>query len=264
MPRLLRFCLLLVLIASPALQLSAAVLENSNASGPETAPPVLEHETFSAEVLVRNPHDRAVKVDRLDASCSCMHLKLADEFILPHQTTTLAISVDNHNRSGPQHMGVTVYLTDPELEAIDVQVWWRTVPDVTVDGVAPQADPLNRPTDIAWQDVYKYVQNERPDELHRLRKRVRIQGRAADFAILGIDYGGEVWAFTPQRQADGSWLITATARDPDGKVAEKTYDETVTVRTNDRDKPQIKLNFVAMISSQAGRQVVDPMAPPGQ
>jgi hypothetical protein len=239
-----------------------AVLENTNAVGPDTAPSYAEHEPFTASIVVRNPHDRAVKVERLDASCTCMHLKLAEEFILPHQTTTLAISVDNRNRSGPQHMGVSIYLTDPELEAIDVQVWWRAVPDVAVDAIGPQADPLARPTDIAWQDVYKFVQNERPDELHRLRKRIRVQGRSADFAVLGVDYGGEVWAFAPQRQSDGSWLITATARDPAGRLAEKTYDETVTVRTNDPDKPTFKLTFVAIISSQAGRQAIDPLAPP--
>ena len=239
----------------------AAELENANVSGPETAPVLAEHEPFAATLVVRNPHDRAVRIERLDASCTCMHLEMAEQFILPLQATTLTISVDNANRSGAQRMGVTAYLTDPELEPIEIQVWWKVEPDVAVDAVAPLADPAQRPAELAWRDVYKYVEHERPDELNRLAKRIRLQGSNPDFAVLGIDYEGPVWAFTPTRQADGSWLVSARARDPAGTLPPKTYDERVVIRTNHPHKTSITLQFVAVIARDAGRTVIDPMVP---
>ncbi len=247
--------------------LSAAELENANVSGPDTAPVFAEHTPFAATVTIRNPHDRAVRIERLDASCSCMHLEVAEHFILPHQSTSMAISVDNSNRSGPQRMGVTVYLTDPDLESIDVQVWWSVTADVTVDAIAPRAEStVGRPSDIAWRDVYKFVANERPDELHRLLKRARLASPQADFAVLGIDYAGPVWAFTPLKQSDGSWLITASAKDAHVELAEQLYDETVTIRTTNPFKPTVKLQFIANITRKAGSAGFDPLAvppPPG-
>lgn len=263
-----RTVLLLLLLC---VGLTAADLENRNVSGPEAAPTFPEKTPFTTQVTVRNPHDRAAKVDRLDASCSCMQLVLKDHFLLPHATTTLTITVDNANRSGTQRMGVTVYLTDPELEAIEVEVWWQVEPSIAVDAIAPLADPANRPTENGWRDVYRYVQHERPDELQRLRKRVRLASKLPDFAIIGIDYLGPVWKFVPTRQADGSWLVTATAKSPTDELAEKTYDEQVIIRTNHPDKPAVVLQFVAIVARNAGKQAVDllnqipppPPLPPG-
>ena len=260
------FSLLLALI--PMAHLSAAELENANVSGPETAPVLTEHEPFSAQVIVRNPHDRAVRIEHLDASCACMHLEAAENFILPHQTTVMRITVDNANRSGPQRMGVSIYLTDPELESIEVVVWWSVNPDVTVDAISPLASPAARPTEIAWRDVYKFAAQERPDELNRLAKRVRVASSFADFTILGVDYAGPVWRFTPTHQADGSWLITAAAKDPAVELPEKVYDEIVTVRTNHPRKANIPLQFLVKITRVAGSATFDPFAggppaPPG-
>ncbi len=256
---------LMVVLLTAALH--GAALEGRNVAGPDTAPVFAEHDPFTASVTVRNPHDRAVRVDRLDASCSCMHLDIASRFLLPHEATTLVITVANKDRSGPQRMGVSIYYTDPELEASDVEVWWKVRADVAVDAIAPLADSAARPAEIAWRDVYKYVDHERPDELARLRKRVRLESPDPGLEILGIDYAGPVWAFTPTRQADGSWLISAQAKDPAATLAAKTYDEQVVVRTNHPRKPTIALNFVAVIDPEAGRAVVDPMSimgmPPG-
>lgn len=263
-------CFFLLICAMLA---GAAELENCNVSGPETAPVLAEHTPFSATIQVRNPHDRAVRIERLDATCSCMHLDVAEHFILPHQTTAMQVNVDNTNRSGPQRMGVSVYLTDPDLEAIDVQVWWTVTPDVAVDAIAPRAEVTTaRPTDIAWRDIYKFVANERPDELNRLSKRMRLESALPDFAILGIDYAGAVWAFTPVKQSDGSWLITAVAKNPAVELPEKLYDEHVTIRTNHPKKAAIVVQFVANISRKAGRKAFDPfedpppppLMPPGQ
>lgn len=251
-----------LLLAFATLLVTAADLENTNVSGPEAAPVIVEHTPFSAAIVVRNPHDRAVRVDRLDATCSCMHLDLAEHFILPHQTTTLRITVDNANRSGPQRMGVSVYLTDPELEGIDVQVWWTVTPDIAVDAIAPLAQPIGRPTDIAWRDIYKFAASVRPDELQRLSKRALLTSALPGFAVLAVEYTGPVWKFTPEKQADGSWLITASAKDPTAALAEKTYDEKVVIRTNHPDKPVFTLQFIANISRTSGSQSFDPMAPP--
>ncbi len=256
---MMRWLTILLLLGS---LLPGATLENENVSGPETAPAFAEHQPFSATITVRNPHDRAVKVDRLDASCTCMQLDLAERFILPHEATTLTITVDNANRSGPQRMGVSVYFTDPELEAVDVVAWWKVSEDVAVDAIAPLADPAVRPDDIAWRDVYKFVDHERPDELARLLKRIRISSPLPGLDLLGIDYAGSVWAFAPVKQADGSWLVTATAKDPAAVLPEKTYDEKIVIRTNHPRKPSISIQMVAIIDRNAGRAAVDPMALP--
>ena len=254
-----------ILVLICAVSAAAADLENANVSGPETAPILAEHTPFAASILIRNPHDRAVKIERLDATCSCMHLEVAEQFILPHQTTAMQIRVDNANRSGPQRMGVSVYLTDPDLEAIDVQVWWKVTPDVAVDAIAPRSEITTaRPTDIAWRDIYKFVANERPDELQRLSKRMRLESTLPDFAVTSIDYPGAVWAFTPAKQTDGSWVITAVAKNHAVELPEKLYEETVTVHTNHPLKTAIQVKFVANISRKAGRKAFDPFedAPP--
>lgn len=256
---MMRWLTILLLLAS---LLPGATLENANVSGPETAPVFAEHQPFTASITVRNPHDRAVKVDRLDASCTCMQLELAERFLLPLQATTMTIRVDNSNRSGPQRMGVSVYFTDPELEAVDVAAWWKVTEDVAVDAIAPLADPAQRPADLAWRDVYKFVDHERPDELARLRKRIRISSPTPGLELSGIDYAGSVWAFAQARQADGSWLVTATAKDPAAMLPEKTYDEKIVVRTNHPQKPMIAIQIVAIIDRNAGRAAVDPMALP--
>lgn len=242
-----------------AMLAGAADLENCNVSGPETAPLFAEHTPFIATIQIRNPHDRAVRIERLDATCSCMRLEVADHFILPHQTTAMQINVDNANRSGPQRMGVSVYFTDPDLEAIDVQVWWKVTPDVAVDAIAPRSEITTaRPSDIAWRDIYKFVANERPDELNRLSKRIRLESEIPNFSVLGVDYGGSVWAFTPAKQSDGSWLITAVAKDPAVEIPEKLYDERVTIRTNHPLKSTIVVQFIANITRKAGRKAFDP------
>ena len=243
--------------------LGAATLENRNVEGPATAPVFAEHVPFAATITVRNPNDRAVRVERLDASCTCMQLDLAERFLLPHQASTLTLRVENANRSGPQRMGVTIYFTDPELEPIEVTAWWQVTPDVAVDAISPLVDPAQRPSDIAWRDVYKFVEHERPDELHRLSKRVRISSPVPGFEILGIDYPGAVWVFTPTRLADSVWLVTAKAKDPTGTLPPKTYDEQVVIRTNNPEKAKIPLQFVAVISTDAGRESIDPLALPG-
>jgi len=253
------------LILICAVSARAADLENANVAGPETAPVYAEHVPFATTVQIRNPHDRAVKIERLDATCSCMHLEVTDQFILPHQTTVMQIRVDNANRSGPQRMGVSVYLTDPDLEAIDVQVWWKVTPDVAVDAIAPRSEITTaRPTDIAWRDIYKFVANERPDELNRLSKRMRLESTLPDFTVTSIDYVGAVWALTPAKQSDGSWIITAVAKNPAVELPEKLYEELATVHTNHPLKSAIQVQFVANITRKAGSKAFDPFedAPP--
>ena len=133
-------------------------------------------------------------------------------------------------------------------------------------------DPLKRPEDSAWRDVYRYVSKVRPDELNRLRKRIRVSSPAEEtppggLKIEGIDYAGTLWAFAPVTQADGSILITATARNPETEFRVADYDEPVIVRTNHPDKSRIELRFQTAVSRDAGTRAIDPQSgllpPPG-
>jgi hypothetical protein len=237
-------------------------LDNANAPDAEHAPVVREVEPFIAAIPVRNPYDRAVKVKLLDPTCSCATLEMKDTFILPHQAALMNIAVIDQDRSGPQHVGVSVFLTDPELETIEVMALWQVRACVQVDAIAPGGDPLKRPDDPAWRDVYRYVAKVRPDEPKRLAKRVRLscppeELPAGGLKVEGIDYAGTLWKFTPTVQADGSILVAAGPRDPAAELKAGEYDEPVVVRTNHPDKARIQLRFLAVVAKDIGARGID-------
>ncbi len=221
-------------------------------------------EPFVATVAVRNPYERAAKVQAASIRMLLVrHPGDLQHLHLPHQTADLHIAVLNHDRSGPQHIGVTVFLTDPEFEAIEVNTYWTVRAAVQVDALPPAADPLARPEDKAWQDIYQYVAKARPDELNRLRKRIRLscppeELPAGGLKVLGIDYAGTLWRFAPTTQADGSILILATARDALATAPEGELSEKVVVRTNHPDKQAIALTFLSLITKDAGTTSLDP------
>lgn len=252
-----RLLLLVGLVLAPVF---AMAVDNRNVEGPAQAPVMREIEPFLAHVTVRNPHDRAVRVKLLDPTCTCATLEIADKFILPKSTTTLTIAVDNRNRSGPVRIGVSLYLTDPDLEAIEAEVFWQVRPCVQVDAIGPGMDPLVRPVDRAWQDIYRYVTKVRPDEPNRLRKRLRISCPPEELPtgglqIQGIDYPGTLWRFTPTAQPDGSYLITATAQGGDEAVLPLgDLKEKVVVHTNHQDKPTVELDFQTRVSKDVGSE----------
>lgn len=268
-----RYLLLLLLcpLGLLGLPVVSAAVENSNVTDPAQAPVLRETEPFLARITVRNPHDRAVKIKMLDPTCKCATLEIADYFLLPKATTTLTVAVDNLNRSGMVRVGVSIYLTDPDLESIEVEAYWQVRGCVQVDAIGPGMDPLKRPDDRAWNDIYRYVTKVRPDEPNRLRKRARISSPPGEvpeggLQILGIDYPGKLWRFAPTAQADGSWLITASAQGGDeATLPLGEFHEKVLVRTNHPDKPTLTLEFSTLVSKDAGKQVVDPgiLPPPG-
>ncbi|HAT10308.1 MAG TPA: hypothetical protein DCS97_06890, partial [Planctomycetes bacterium] len=100
--------------------LQAAEVHNANVAEAGLGPEVREAERFSARIIVRNPYQRAVRIVRLDTTCSCSKLELASRFLIPGETTTLDIESDNWRRSGPQQIRVSLFLSDPDLEPIEV------------------------------------------------------------------------------------------------------------------------------------------------
>ena len=57
----------------------------------------------------------------------------------------------------------------------------------------------------------------RPDELNRLRKRIRLSCPEGELPtgglrVTGIDYPGTLWSFAPTTQSDGSILIPEALR----------------------------------------------------
>lgn len=233
-----------------------APVVNANCAGPEQAPTVREGQVFHAAIPIVNPYDKAVRVRLLDASCSCATLTLQDHFLLPKARTTLLMDVETSNRSGPQDLHVSLYVTDPDLEPIEVSAWWRVQAMIQVDSLPPGTPATQRPDDRAWQDIYRYVVQERPDEPMRLHKRIRLSCPAGEvpaggLQITGIDYAGTLWQFTPKAQADGSWLILATARPGVDVLPVGAFHETATVHTNHPGKPSIVLHFDSTIAKEA-------------
>jgi hypothetical protein len=199
----------------------------------------------------------------MDNTCSCSKLELKDRFLLPGAATTLEMAVKNANRSGPQKVGVSIFLSDPDFDPLEVVARWNVRACVQVDAIGATMDPKERPSDRAWQDVYLYPSKERPDELNRLKKRIRLscppeEAPPGGLKVEGIDYPGTIWRFASTPQEGGSILITATARDPEAEVKEGEYDEQVLVRTNHPDKPSIQLHFLTLITKEAGSKAMDP------
>ena len=234
-------------------------VENANALGEADAPTVSEDQPIQADITVRNPNDFAVRVERVEANCTCTRLDLPERFLLPKATTVLHAAVDSANRSGYQQMGVSIFLTDPDSELISVALRWHVAPLVTVDALPPGYDPkTGRPADRAWRDVYRYTAQVRPDELNRMRKRLLVRGNPATdppggLRILGIDYPGTLWAFTSEDLGNGSWLIRAAAKNETAEGPLGTSDERVVVRTNQPRKPTFTLEFAAILSRDIGR-----------
>jgi hypothetical protein len=232
------------------------------AAAAEAAPAIPEHQPFAARIAVRNPYDKAIKVTRIEASCSCAKQELGTSFLLPLATTELDLVVDNTDRSGEQRLGITLYLSDPELDPIELNAVWEVRPDVAVDSLAIATDTFARP-EPAYRDIYRFPSKVRPDELHKLRKRMRLFSPAdsapeGGLRILGIEYAGDLWAFTPVVQSDGSILLTATARDVNATVSEGLREEVATVLTNHPHKSRIPLRFITYIGKDAGAVVLDP------
>ena len=228
----------------------------------DDAPLVPEHQPYAAHLVVRNPHDKAVKITRVEASCSCAKQELGTTFLLPLASTMLDLVVNNADRSGEQRLGITLYLSDPNLDPIELTAVWHVVPDVAVDSLSIATDTLARP-DPAYRDIYRFPTKVRPDELHKLRKRIRLSSPPEStpeggLRILGIEYTGDLWAFTPLVQADGSILFNATARDPAATVSEGLREEVATILTNHSHKPRIALRFITYIGKDAGAVVLDP------
>lgn len=254
--------LLLILVAAlPGLETSF-----TNVADPEQAPVVSEHEPFEAEITVRNPYDRAIRITRVESSCDCAELELRDHFLLPFAETTLAMTVVNERGSGLQRQLFRLEVSDPQLEVIDVTVWWHVTPDIAVDTM-PEAGPFDRrPESKLRRNVYGFTSHQRPDELARLREIIRLwsppeNAPEGGLQIERIEYAGDLWTFTPRPQDDGSILLVAHARDPEAGYAEGKYEEEVLVHTNHPHKPVIRLLFYCAIDADAGKDgTSDPWA----
>lgn len=237
-----------------------------NAPDNTTAPFVRETALFVTSITITNPYDRAVKIVRLDSTCTCAHLDLDEKFLLPGASSVLHLSSENHNRSGSQHVNVSLYVSDPELEPIEAVARWNVLAAIQVDAIGPNMDPKVRPDQTAWHDIYRYVAKTRPDELHRLRKRIRLscpsgEAPAGGLKLTAIDYPGTLWSFVQSQQPDGSILVTAKAKDPQTEAVEGTYDERVVLHTNHPDKAIIELTFLALVDKQAGQKDPDSLIP---
>jgi hypothetical protein len=239
--------------------LSGAEVYNANVPSADEAPLFGEGVPFRAAVKVRNPYDRAVKIARVDSTCTCSKLEPVSRFLLPGEATVLEVEASNAMRSGEQKVQVSLFTSDPDFAPIEVMLWWRVREQVSVDAIAPGAATLGRPADPAWRDVYRYVVHERPDEPQKLKKRIRLacppeEAPPGGLRVEAVEYAGRIWAFEPRAQEDGSVLVIARARDPEARLPEGQFDERVTVRTNHPGKSAIVLQFQSLFDMDAGRK----------
>jgi len=236
---------------------------NTNVANPADPPVFAESQPFSARITVQNPYDKAIRVGEIDSTCTCSVLELESSFLLPRATTTLTVSVDNTNRSDRERLGLTLYLTDPDLDPIEVVALWEVRAHVAVDSHLHHTDLTTRPP-RAFRDVYRYPSKSRPDELHRLNRKIRLLSPAGEVPEGGlqverIEAPGPLWAVTATPQADGSVVLDAVGRG-DATLPDGISDETVVIHTNHPKKPRIELVFTQYIGRDAGQVVFDPDA----
>lgn len=250
--------LLAVLAGCPA----AAELEN-----------IAEHQRYERVIPVRNPYDRALRVEHQESSCSCDTLELADRFLLPFQETTLTVSVKNDRLSGDRLHKVWFYPSNPNLPPIIVELGWRIIPDVSVDLLPGHAQTTDRPAEADRRDVYAYTAWVRPDQAAQRMAMLGPDGKIirlgsppesrpdGGLSIDRIEYSGPIWRFETRKIDDGCTLLLATGAEGVAAVAPGSYSETVVIHTNHPRKPRIELVFHTALDPQAhGEGAADPWA----
>ena len=216
-----------------------------------------EDQPFIREDVLSNPYDRAIRIELLDSTCVCQELHLTQRFLLPGAETTLRMRVENRNYSGLLDRQVILYHNDPELEPLVVPATWQVVPLVSVDLIPPHlASAAERPESGAFRDVYRYLTDTRPGELAQQRKIIRIGCPPetmpdGGLELVEIDNQTALWGFEKRRLDMRTWLLIATGRDE--QPAEKRYQESLILRTNQSSKERIELWFETVVRHDAGR-----------
>lgn len=218
-------------------------------------PPTLaEHEPFIADLVITNPYDKAVRIRDIDQSCTCEKLELADEFLLPGASTTLHIQVDNTNRSGSKDHSFLAYLSDPDLEPIEVRAQWHVAPNVAIDLIPPTGPFDQRPANQMAHDIYMILEARRPEGIPQMQRYFRLfteNPPDGGLAIEGFDYAGDLWTFASRQNDDGSWLVRL-AGNPDSAGAHGAHEETVDIRTNHPHKPVVTVHLKTSIDPLVG------------
>ncbi len=238
-----------------------------NVEDPEQAPVVREGTTFSTKLTVRNPKDRAMRIDEVNSSCLCSRLELGTTFLLPGQATTFVMEAPTANLSGLQFQRVWFYPSDPTLGSLLVKVYWRVRPMVTVDILPPGQKEVERPgkvdpEKIGFQDLDTSLTQARPDEAKRLRKNILLTSPAPEtpeggLRITKLEYAGELWRFIVNEVPDDPEKVLLLARaaerwGPDTPIPEQVIDEKLIVHTNHPDKSRIELHFWTAIDQRVG------------
>ncbi|NRA40170.1 MAG: DUF1573 domain-containing protein [Planctomycetes bacterium] len=224
-----------------------------------------EHQNFKQQFTVTNPHDRAVRVERIDTTCSCIEKKLHKYFLLPGESTLIDVQVANQYYSGLRTHKIWLYVTDPELEAIEIRSAWTVLEDIAVDLI--KEDPKQRPADKRYRDIYRYISNVKPDEAKRLKKYIRLYTPDTLDGGLSIEtqYSGNIWAFQTKIIDAHTVLVIAKARDATAVLTEGMFQEQLQLTSNHPQKQEINLDFFTSVDPNAGtkKQQKEDFAFPG-
>lgn len=231
-----------------------AVVTTGTDPDPAELPVLREHETFKRQYTVTNPFERAIRVERVDTSCKCIEQKLHKEFLIPGESTLLDIQIENDFYSGPRRHKVWLYVTDPELEAIEIVGKWIVKANIIVDLI--KEDPSQRPADKRYRDIYRYTSNVKPDEGKRLKKYIRMNTPDDIEGGLQITptYTGNIWAFSTKTLDPHTVLLIATARDPKAVMKEGLFQEDLIITSNHPHKKTFTLEFVTSVDKNAGNK----------
>jgi len=75
---------------------------------------VFQGEKVERKLTIKNVGSEPLVIERIQPSCGCTATLLADKNVNPGKTTSLSITFDSKNFSGPVHKTVSIFSNDPD------------------------------------------------------------------------------------------------------------------------------------------------------
>lgn len=84
-------------------------------------------EKVDRKVTLRNTGSQPLVIERVQASCGCTAVLLADKNVEPGKTTSVSISFDSKSFAGPVHKNVFVLSNDPRVPSKEIKFSARVI-----------------------------------------------------------------------------------------------------------------------------------------
>jgi hypothetical protein len=218
---------------------------------PELAP-VPEHLPLVIPVRVYNDDPAPFVIAEVQPGCSCTDATATPMTIPSGGATVVSATIDNHGRSGPRTMTMTLVNADPTKANHLVPVRWSVLGHVTVDRVDPTvASSVPRPQRRVDRDRTLFFRDLMDPGIRDRPVAARLGSDTpppGGLKILGIE-AATPWLTEVINQGDGSWRVAFSL--PPGidipvPVGATEVTQVVNIRTNHPLKPDVSLRIMTL------------------